>query len=956
LLPTRTDATRRPPGRAALRRLAAALLTAAVVAGMIGVLAPSALAAVGVTVTPASGGSSIADTTGGSGGTYTTLGNLGMDESSPGEIGLGTLLVAAPSGFEWRTTSTVHVAQSGASGGNTLQLTGNPSSCSGQANSVDVTPTSSTITVRVCRASKQSALLTFSNLAVRPAAQTPLASGNIYLNSSSTATVVGVTAGTSGTNLGSLATVPTAATRLQVAGLPSPYTTNSAASVTVTALDAPGNTATGYRGTVHFTSSDAAATLPANYTFTAADNGAHTFTNGVTLKTVGTRSVTATDTVSSSINGSQTGISVTAAAASTLVVNGITSPTTAGTARSVTVTARDAFDNTATGYRGTVHFTSSDAAADLPGDYTFTAADNGSHTFSGAVTLKTAGSGSVTATDTASSSINGSQTGISVTAGALDHLVLSSAATIAAGSSHAFTARGRDAYGNDLGDLTASTTFTIAPDGSCSGASCGATTTGPHTVTGTNGAASGTAGLQVVPDVAASVTVAVDPASVRADGAATATATATVTDAYGNRRAGDTVTITSSGDVDIAAVTDNGDGTYDATITASVTAGDETITASDGDATGTAVLHEDPSLSVTSVGPASRGQGANGGAWGQSITVAGDGFASGSEVDFGPGITTKFTTFVDAGHLVAHIVVAGDATIGGRDVTVTNPTGASAACAGCFTVNAGPSLASVSPSSIGAGGVRTVTMTGANFDASTRVTIPGTGVAVTSVTLVDATHLSVGISTAAAAAAGPRDVVVTNADAGSGTCGGCLSVTPPPTVTSMTPSTLGPGAVRTVTVNGANFASGVKVSFAGSGAAATAVTYVSDSQLQVTVSVASNAAAGQRTVTVTNPDLGKSSCPTCFSVSAGPQLTSVSPGTIARGSSRTITVDGANFASGATLALGGGITVSAVNVVDPTRLTATVTVAATAATGTRTATVTNPDGGKATLSGALTVS
>jgi hypothetical protein len=956
-LSTRTDTSRRPPGRAAVRRLAAALLSVAVLAGMIGVLAPAAVAATGVTVTPASGGSSINDTTGGPSGTYTTLGNIVFAESNAGEIGLGTLVVSAPSGFEWRTTTTVHVAQSGPNGGNTLQLTGNPASCSGQANSVDVTPTTSTITVRVCRASKQSALLTLSNLAVRPAAQTPLASGSIYLDSSSTSTVQGVTKGPGGTNLGNLAMAPTAATHLRVAGLPSPYTTNSAAGVTVTALDAPGNTASGYRGTVHFTSSDAAATLPANYTFTAGDAGAHTFANGVTLRTVGSQTVTATDTLSSSVNGSQSGISVTAAAAATLVVGGITSPTAAGVPRSVTVTARDAYGNTADGYRGTVHFTSSDAAADLPGNYSFTAGDNGSHTFSGAVTLKTTGTRSVTATDTASSSVNGSQSGISVTAAALDHLVLSPAtATIAAGSSHSYTAQGRDAYGNDLGDVTASTTFTIAPDGSCTGASCSATAAGPHTVTGTSGAATGSAGLQVVPAVAAAVTVTVDPASLRADGSATATASATVTDAYGNHRPGDTVTITSSGDVAIAAVTDNGDGTYSATITASVTAGDETITASDGDASGTAVLHEDPSLSVTSVGPASRGQGANGGAWGQSITVVGDGFVAGSDVDFGPGITTKFTTFVDAGHLVAHIVVAGDATVGSRDVTVTNPTGAAAACAGCFTVNAGPSLASVSPNGIGAGGVRTVTMTGANFDASTRVTIPGTGVAVTSVTLVDATHLSVGISTAAAAAAGPRDVVVTNADAGSGTCGGCLTVTPPPTVTSMTPSTLGPGALRTVTVNGANFANGVKVSFAGSGAAATAVTYVSDSQLQVTVSVASNAAAGQRTVTVTNPDLGKSACTTCFSVSAGPQLTSVSPGVLARGSSQTVTVDGANFASGATLALGGGITVSSVNVVDPTRLTATVTVAATAATGTRTATVTNPDGGKATLSGALTVS
>jgi hypothetical protein len=956
-LSTRTDSSRRPPGRAAIRRLAAALLTAAVLAGMIGVLAPSALAAVGVTVTPASNGSSIADTTGGPSGSYTTLGDIVISESNAGEIGLGTLVVKLPAGFEWRTSATVNVAQSDTTGSNhRILLSSNPSSCTSTSTSVNVTPTTSTITVRVCQVSGDDGKLTFASPRVRPSAQTPLASGNIYLDSSSSSTVVGVTQGPTGTNFGSLAMVPTAATNLQVAGLPNPYATNSKASPTVTAVDAAGNTATGYRGTIHFTSTDSAAVLPGDYSFTAGDNGVRTFTDGVTLKTLGTRSVTATDTASSSINGSQSGINVTAAAAATLVVGGITSPTTAGTAKSVTVTARDAYGNTATGYRGTIHFTSSDAAADLPGDYSFTAGDNGSHTFSGAVTLKTAGSRSVTATDTASSSISGSQPGISVTAAALDHLVLSPAATIAAGSSHSYTAQGRDAYGNDLGDVTASTTFTIAPDGSCTGASCGATSAGPHTVTGTSGAATGSAGLQVVPAVAAGVTVTVDPASLRADGSATATATATVTDAYGNHRPGDTVTITSSGDVAIAAVTDNGDGTYSATITASVTAGDETITASDGDASGTAVLHEDPSLSVTSVGPASRGQGANGGAWGQSITVVGDGFVAGSDADFGPGITTKFTTFVDAGHLVAHIVVAGDATVGSRDVTVTNPTGAAAACAGCFTVNAGPSLASVSPNGVGAGGVRTVTMTGANFDASTRVTIPGTGVAVTSVTLVDATHLSVGISTAAAAAAGPRDVVVTNADAGSGTCSGCLTVTPPPTVTSMTPSTLGPGALRTVTVNGANFANGVKVSFAGPGAAATAVTYVSDSQLQVTVSVASNAAAGPRTVTVTNPDLGKSACTNCFSVSAGPQLTSVSPGVLARGSSQTVTVDGANFASGATLALGGGITVSSVSVVDPTRLTATVTVASTAATGTRTATVTNPDGGKATLSGALTVS
>src|SRR5207253_3229386 len=160
--------------------------------------------------------------------------------------------------------------------------------------------------------------------------------------------------------------------------------------VTVTAKDQFDNTATGYTGTVHFTSSDAQAVagagLPANYTFVAGDNGVHVFTNGVTLKTVGSRTVTAADTVTSTITGATNPITVTAAGASTLTVVASPLVSTAGSSISVTVTAKDQFSNTATGYTGTVHFTSSDAqavaGAGLPANYTFVAGDNGVHVFS----------------------------------------------------------------------------------------------------------------------------------------------------------------------------------------------------------------------------------------------------------------------------------------------------------------------------------------------------------------------------------------------------------------------------------------------------------------------------------------------------------------------------------------------------------------------------------------------
>jgi hypothetical protein len=70
-------------------------------------------------------------------------------------------------------------------------------------------------------------------------------------------------------------------------------------------VDAHGNVATGYTGTVHFSSPDSSATLPGNYTFTTADNGVHTFSR-VKLRKRGLQTITALDTVFSSITGSLT--------------------------------------------------------------------------------------------------------------------------------------------------------------------------------------------------------------------------------------------------------------------------------------------------------------------------------------------------------------------------------------------------------------------------------------------------------------------------------------------------------------------------------------------------------------------------------------------------------------------------------------------------------------------------
>ncbi len=336
------------------------------------------------------------------------------------------------------------------------------------------------------------------------------------------------------------------ASSLAVTGFPSVITVGNAGSFTVTAKNADGTTDTSYTGTVHFTSSDGQAVLPADYTFTAADKGVHTFS--ATLKTAGTQSFTATDTTYGT-KGTETGITVNPAAASQLVfrqqpstttagqtispavtvdvedsygnvvtgnnstvtvtlssgtfaggsatasatasggvatlstltidragsytlkatdgsltpansgsftvqpaaastlsVTGFPTSTTAGVAHNFTVTLRDPYGNIATGYTGTVHFTSSDHKATLPANYTFTAADAGMDTFS--ATLKTAGTQSITAANTTNPSLTGTEGGIKVNPAVASKFLLTAPVSVSAGVPFSLTVTVEDAYGN----------------------------------------------------------------------------------------------------------------------------------------------------------------------------------------------------------------------------------------------------------------------------------------------------------------------------------------------------------------------------------------------------------------------------------------------------------------------------------------------------------------------------
>jgi probable HAF family extracellular repeat protein len=198
---------------------------------------------------------------------------------------------------------------------------------------------------------------------------------------------------------------PVPSLSMTLSGFPPTTTAGVAHSVTVTVLNPDGSIDTGYTGTVHFTSSDPQAALPADYTFTAADAGAHTFS--VTLKTADSQSFTVTDTTTTTLFASQQGITVEPAAATHFAVLVSSNTVSSGQSFYILVEALDPYGNIDYNYTGTVHFTSSDRSASLPANYTFKAGVGDAYFL---VKLRTRSVQTITLVDTLHHSIAGSVT------------------------------------------------------------------------------------------------------------------------------------------------------------------------------------------------------------------------------------------------------------------------------------------------------------------------------------------------------------------------------------------------------------------------------------------------------------------------------------------------------------------------------------------------------------------
>ena len=375
-------------------------------------------------------------------------------------------------------------------------------------------------------------------------------------------------------------------------------------------------------------------------------------------------------------------------------------------------------------------------------------------------------------------------------------------------------------------------------------------------------------------------------------------ATVTYHDPQGNSYPGHSTTFVSSGQLTDSSFNDANDGgTWTVTVV--------NPSGSSSSAYSFSVSAASPSVSSVSPNPASGSTSA------QTLTINGSNFVSGATVTYhdpqGNSYPGKSTTFVSSGQLTDPAF--NDASDGGTwTVTVVNPGGSSSSAYSFSVSAASPSVSSVSPNPVsGSTSAQTLTINGSNFVSGATVTYhdpQGNSYPGHSTTFVSSSQLT-DSSFNDANDGGTWTVTVVNPSGSSSSAYSFSVSAASPSVSSVSPNPApGSTSAQTLTINGSNFVSGATVTYhdpQGNSYPGHSTTFVSSSQLTDSSFNDAND-GGTWTVTVVNPS-GSSSSAYSFSVSAAsPSVSSVSPNPASGSTSaQTLTINGSNFVSGATV-------------------------------------------------------
>jgi hypothetical protein len=187
---------------------------------------------------------------------------------------------------------------------------------------------------------------------------------------------------------------------------------------------------------------------------------------------------------------------------------------------------------------------------------------------------------------------------------------------------------------------------------------------------------------------------------------------------------------------------------------------------------------------------------------------------------------------------------------GGAPTTITKTAG--------YAVRSQPVISSINPSTRGQDSSSLITVTGTGFGPNPVVSF-GSDIAVSGVTYVSATTLTVNIAVPADAVLGTRNLTVTSADHLSGTKSAALTITSKPTLTSVTPTSIKRGQTLSgVVFTGSRFATGGDFAITISGVDVTNPVASSDgTTVTATLAARTTSPYGPRTVQITNADGGR---------------------------------------------------------------------------------------------------